>query len=63
MKAEKEVEPEKDRAAVALGRRGGKARWAGIGKAERTRLMRWVVLARWPASRKKMDPAAPRSNS
>jgi hypothetical protein len=52
-----DVEPEpksddgKDPAAVSLGRRGGlkggKARWKGVSKKERTRLAQEAANARW----------------
>jgi hypothetical protein len=41
----------KDPAAVALGRKGGlkggKARWKGVSKAQRTKLARKAAKARW----------------
>jgi len=37
----------KDPAAVALGRKGGKARIAKLNKEERSRLARLAVQARW----------------
>jgi hypothetical protein len=51
----------KNPAAVALGRRGGKAaagrggqaRWAGVSAEERKRQMRDVVRARWAKKKKK----------
>ena len=50
----------KDPAAVSLGRRGGKAaagraqaaRWAGTTAAERKKIMRKVIEARWGKKRK-----------
>jgi hypothetical protein len=43
--------------AVALGRkggkRGGKARWEGVSKAERTELARKAVEARWKKAKQK----------
>jgi hypothetical protein len=45
----------KDKAAQHLGHRGGKQRWRGIPAAERSAIMRRVILARWakrPANRK-----------
>jgi hypothetical protein len=41
----------KDPAAVALGRKGGKkggkARWAGVSQEERSAILRRAALARW----------------
>jgi hypothetical protein len=46
----------KDPAAVALGRKGGlkggKARWKGTSKAQRSKLARSAANARWAKSRK-----------
>lgn len=43
----------KNPAAVALGRKGGKARWSKVTKAERTEIARKVIAARWA---KRADP-------
>ncbi len=37
----------KNRAAVLLGRKGGRARWKGVPAEERSRLCRKAVLVRW----------------
>jgi len=37
----------KNPAAVALGRKGGKARWKGVSKEERSEVLRRAVLMRW----------------
>ena len=46
----------KNRAAVALGRRGGKkggpSRWKGVSALERSAIMRGVIAARWDRPRK-----------
>ena len=58
-----DVEPEKpseakDPAAVALGRKGGlkggKARWKGVSKKDRTKLARKAAKSRWSRSKSKL---------
>jgi len=57
----KDVEPEKpddgkDPAAVALGRKGGlkggKARWKGVSKKERSEIARKAARSRWRATKR-----------
>lgn len=45
----------KNPAAVSLGRKGGKSRWARVSKAERTEIARKVIAARW-AKRTDLGP-------
>ncbi len=54
----KTVKHHKDPAAVALGRKGGKARIAKLTKEERSRLARLAVQARWARAKvaKKSPP-------
>ena len=53
--AESTPDEEKDPAAVALGRKGGlkggKARWAGISKEERSEIARKAARSRWGPSK------------
>lgn len=50
------AQPDKDPAAVALGRKGGlkggKARWQGISKKKRSEIARRAVKARWAKLKK-----------
>jgi hypothetical protein len=39
--------------AVAMGRKGGKARWGGLSAEQRSELMRKAVQARWKKAKKK----------
>ncbi len=44
----------KDPNAAALGRKGGKARWRGVSKEQRSEILRQTVQTRW---RKRKEPA------
>jgi hypothetical protein len=54
VESEPEEPPNKDPAAVELGRKGGlkggKARWKGVSKKKRQELARKAALARWKKS-------------
>ena len=50
------VKRHKDPAAVALGRKGGKARIAKLSKEERSRLARLAVQTRWARAKAKNPP-------
>ncbi len=56
----KTVKHRKDPAAVALGRKGGKARIAKLSKEERRRLARLAVQTRWARAKAAKGPPLPR---
>lgn len=51
------IDPDKNPAAVALGKlggpKGGKNRWKGVSKAKRTAIAKKAARARWKGNRKK----------